>query len=438
MFANYFASALRNLLRNRLYTSIMVGGLAVGFAAAILIALFIRDELTYDRFIPGYERLYRVSAGNYMPGSEGRFADSAPPELAQVLALAPQVESVTRISPDGAGFRRGSDFLGNDAILWVDSNFFDLFPLKVIAGDLKTALVRPGSMVLTRAAARQYFGRDDPIGETIDIRPERHPVIVTAVLEDLPSNTHLFGRVFLPAHTPYSTLALADAQRWKMNPWLSHTYLRLKPGASADELRKSFRRLTKKNTPLNSEYFRMTLTAVADIHLSPPADGAFKARGEWSTIYAITAIGVLILLAASINFVNLMTARATRRAVEVGVRKAFGADRRDMISQFIGESLLYVLLGAMLGIAIVELAMPHFNAFLDRTIPFHYWSDPPLLFGLLGLALLVGVLAGSYPAFVLSSFRIATVLKDARGGGSGQRVRQALVIVQFAILIGLG
>jgi putative ABC transport system permease protein len=435
MFHNYLMAALRNLARNRLYAGINIGGLAVGFAAAILIGLFVRDEFSYEGFIPGHRHVYRVSTIRIVPGRGPMFVPVVPPDVAAWIKLDfPEVQSAARLASEQVGLRHGN-FEASEDVAWADPDIFEVLPLKVFAGNLRTALQRPDAIVLTRQMARKYFGRDNPIGETLEIN-RQHSMQVTAVLMDLPSNTHLDARIFASGRAAYSRLAVLDAMPGAVNkPWNTLTYIRLFPAASMDKLAAALpgfvdRHMQMPGVDKMSAAMQLTLIPIAAVHLYGP--------GSATADYALAAIGALTVLLASLNFVNLTTARATRRAVEVGIRKASGASRTDLVIQFIGESTIYVTLSMVLALALVELLMPYFNAFLGRTILFDYWRSPDLAISIVGAVLLVGTLAGAYPAMVLSVFPPAWVLRSRAGGPSGsQGLRETLVILQFAILIGL-
>ena len=445
MFRNYFAAALRNLSRNRLYAGVTIAGLAIGFAAAMLIALFVRDEYSYDRFVPGHRQVYRASESLLNIGERPIESDSTPMMLAPALKLDfPQVRYTARLS--GASFppsvQRGNFSAAEPNLAWADPDFFRVMPMPTIAGDLASSLDAPDSIVLTRTIARKYFGRDAPIGETLLV--DKHPMRVTAVIEDLPSNTHLTADIFASGRSPYSVLTHLQQVDTPLNNVVA-TYFRLRPGASASAMEPQLPAFVQRHYPLgriNATWAKtkviVHLVPLTAIHLRPSTQGAFKPAGDKTVIAAIAGVGVLIVLVAAINFVTLMTARAARRAVEVGVRKAAGASRRDLVVQFMGEAFLYVVFAVVFAIAMAELALPAFNALLQRRIAFDYANDPMLAAGI-GLAtVLVALLAGAYPAFVLSAFRPAAVLKGGlpqSTGGVG--VRQALVIIQFAVLIGL-
>ena len=436
MLRNYLAAAFRNLARNRLYAAINIVGLSIGFAAAILIGLFLRHELTFDRFIPGYQNVYRISMALVPKGPGASYTDDARGWIpVQIKLEFPQIEAMTRVARvfGGVSLRHDDVEMLEDRFYWADPNFFKVLPLRAIAGDLKTALARPDGLVLTRRMARKYFGSDKPLGQTLEI-DRKTTMTVTAVLEDLPSNTHLNTEIFgsgVSRGGPQGVFA----QR-------VYAYLRLSP-ASAASLRASLPAFIDRNAPSpaalgrTSDVTKFPLVNLGDIHLHPPGAFAMTPGADPRTLRAIALIGVLILLVAAINFVNLMTARAARRAVEVGIRKVSGSGRRHLVLQFIGESVIYALLGMIIALALVELLLPRLNAFLDRNI-FLSYTDSSLVTSVVALVLIVGVLAGAYPALVLSAFRPAAVLKGGpiQSAGSG-RVRETLVVLQFAILIGL-
>ena len=439
MLRSYLAAALRNLARNRLYAAINIVGLAVGFAAAMLIALFVRHELTFDSFIAGHEDIYRVSMALNLPGHPSNGTEDLRNWMPLQMKLDfPQIEALARLSNTfgGASLRRGDVEANESGFYWADPNIFDVLPLPAFAGNLHTALERPDGIALTRRMARKYFGRDDPLGETIEIDRTR-TMQVTAILQDLPSNTHLNTEIFASgkaATGPRDAFGSGGAR--------VYAYLRFRPGTSLEDMRHALRDFVDRHSPKPpsgkaSDTFVLPLTRISDIHLHPGGAFAMTPAGDPRTIRALAIVGVLILVLAGINFVNLMTARATRRATEVGVRKVCGGRRRDLVVQFIGESIIYAALGMLIAMVLVELLLPQLNTFLDRRIVFDYWHL--LVFGALaGSVLIIGALAGAYPALVIASFRPAGVLKAAGSQVVGRGVvRQLLVLTQFAILVGL-
>jgi putative ABC transport system permease protein len=444
MFRNYLAASIRNLQRNGVYAALTVTGLAIGFASAIMIGLYLRHELTYDRLIPGQEQVFVVRQ-TFLPADKPiATGDFTAAPLADDLKLEfPQIQYVARSTSLNFPpvIRRGDLSISEQAFAAVDPDFFKVMPMPVVAGDLATALSAPDGVVLTRSAARKFFGRDAPLGGALLI--DGHPVRVTAVIEDLPSNSHLNYEVFASAKAPWSMISILKYAGYSSNNNL--TYVRLKPGASAAQInaalpafvaRRIAPSLRLQNPDLKNDRRALSLVALRDIHLHPADFGDPKPGADAKVLAGLGVIGVLIVVVAGINFVTLMTARASRRAVEVGVRKALGAQRRDLVVQFMGEALIYVTVALILAVALVELLLPVVSLALQRHLTFEYWADPQLLAAIIGVPLVTGLFAGIYPSLVLSSFRPASVLKGgpitAQGGGG---VRQALVVAQFAMLI---
>ena len=466
MFRNYISAALGNISRNGFYAGITILGLAVSFAAAILIGLFLRDEYSFERFIPGHERVYRLEDDLILAGQKPQRLDRTPTAAASLFRLDfPEAEHVARIEDYMASLKRGN-IETSEAMFWADPDFFRVMPLPVLAGDPNAALAAPDGLVLTRSAARKYFGQDAPIGQVLMVNPglelpplrpgapaslqvtfqrltTYHPMRVMAVLKDLPSNTHLHAQVFGAGRAPFSLLALDDGSPSPFQ--ISElTYVRFRPGVSADAIRTrlpnfALRRFPGANPKVSTYNFR--LEPLASLHFSTsqgPGVWSLREVADPRVDAGVAAEGGLIVLIAAINFITLMTARASRRAVEVGVRKAAGARRADLIVQFMGETIVYVTIAMVVAMVLVELALPPLNAFLDRTLAFDYLHDPALVASVFGAALLTALLAGLYPALVLSAFRPATTLKGGSLAPSGSaRAREALVVVQFAIVIGL-
>jgi putative ABC transport system permease protein len=467
MFESYLAAALRNLLRNRAYTAINLFGLSLGFAAALLIALYLRDELTYDRSLPGYQNVYLLGQTRdfidhrvHTERWDYSFADLA----AKLSVQFPQIATVARIMPaeNPPHIRHGQVEADETGFLWVDPSFFRVMPLKFFAGDPQSALTAPESVVLTRTAARKYFGRDDPLGELLEVNPAggadaakvstafstAHPMRVTAIIEDLPANSYLKGEVFASGLAAYSRFALYDLTP-EQGPFRivvggNYTFIRLRPGTPVQQMQQALAAFANHDSNTSTVYppgftVGLYLTPIGDLHLSPPAEYMMSPRGNKTLLVALAAIAVLIITSASFNFVALMTARAAQRAVETGVRKAAGALRRQLVIQFLGEAVIYVALAMALAAALTGVLLPQINSVLKQKITFDYLADPALLSALLLTTVGLGLIAGAYPAFVLSAYRPAAVLKGGPVQGAvGGIVRRTLVALQFAIMIGLG
>jgi putative ABC transport system permease protein len=444
MFRNYLSAALRNLERNSLYAGVSIFGLAIGFAAALLIALFVRGELSYDRFVPGHDRVFLYSERIDFPGERPLLTDVSSVRVGPAMKLDfPQVQYAARVTGQDlpATVKRGNFVSSESNFTWVDPDFFRVMPLPAVAGDPATALDAPDGLVITRAIARKYFGQDAPIGQSLLINGS--PLRVTAVIQDLPPTTHLLFNMYGSTRAPQSPMAGLEKRDTPLNNVVA-TYVRLKPGASAASVDAGMpdfmaHHFSPEQLGADSAGTRVSahLVPLTQIHLRPGVQGGFSGETDPAILAAIGAVGGLIVLVAAINFVTLMTARATRRAVEVGVRKAAGATRRDLIAQFMGEALIHVVLAGLFAAALAELVAPAFSALLNRKIAINY-GDPILFAALPALVLVVGLAAGAYPALVLSNFRPATVLKGGvLPSAGGALVRQLLVVVQFAVLIAL-
>jgi len=448
MLGNYFAAAIRNLLRNRAYTLINLFGLSLGFTAAILIALYARDELSYDRFIPDHDRTYLVGVLIQPPGrSLIRLSVSSSVDAKAMQLAFPEVELATRLAPASLRLYGKNDSEGMTlASYWADPNFFALFPVRTVAGNLGDALSQPDGVVLTRKAARQLLGREDVIGETIRLGGQKSAMRVAAVIEDWPSNSHLNCEVFLPGIASFSALTIRDIEQNKpeaLRSENSYTYIRLRDGASIEAVQARLRAFTDSHIPgvINgmpiAKAYTFVLTPIADLHFQPRSVGSIKPAANIRVLHALIGVALLILAVACGNFISMMTARAARRAIEVGVRKAVGATRRQIVIQFLGECLFYAALALLPAIVAVHLLLPAFNGFLQRDIVFDYQTNPMLALGIVGCAALAGVAAGAYPALYLSRFKPSAVLRGTTLLAQSSRLRQALVVFQFAILIAL-
>jgi putative ABC transport system permease protein len=458
MWRHYLSMAARGILRHRLYSLINVVGLAVGLTCIIFVVLFVRDELSYDKWIPDTQNLYRVELTLDMPGRAPLPLAIIPYPLPAAMrdqipgvigATVLQSWAVTLTSED-------RQFVQNVDI--VDPDFFRIIRLPLVRGSPGSVFREPESIVLSETAARQYFGEADPIGRTLTVsqgncgdRGAPCPQIslrVTGILPDLPHNTQLSGDAFIPTTSlanPISQSARED--------WFSENgggYVRLAPGVSPaavvaatarifdQDVTPALRRYTSGNV-LGSRIDKAHLTPFTHVHLdSSRWQYNLGAPGSWSTLYGVAAIGVLTLLVACFNFMNLTTARASLRAREIALRKVVGAHRGQLVLQFLGEAVLVALLSWIIALALAEVLLPLFDEFLQRSIQLHYASDWRLLLLLAGVAVATGLLSGSYPALVLSGLRPVTGLRsgEARGPRSAG-LRNVLVVLQFSVSIGM-
>lgn len=458
MLRNYLATALGNFSRNWLYAGITILGLAVSFTAAILIGLYLQDDYSFDRFFPDYERINRVETDIEAPGAKPWRLAQTPPTASKDLKLDfPEIEHSARLAVTVWSVRKGGTTTP-ETILWADPDFFKVLRFPVLAGDPDAALAAPDGLVITRAMARKYFGQDAPIGQTLlismvremqappGVPPEAvapfrgvHPMRVMAVLKDIPSNSDLSAEIYASGGAAFSHLTLEDKvpSPFSMS---TLTYVKLKAGTSVERVRSRLKSFSERRYANRYMWFRMM--PLDGLHFSTKYNGGTgipgvtRPPGDRAVSAGLAAVGALIVVIAVINFVTLMTARATRRAVEVGVRKAAGAKRRDLVAQFMGEALIQVGIAMLLGVALAELTLPHFNAFVARELTFDYVANPVLAAAIIGATLLTALLAGLYPALMLSAFRPAATLKGGATQPAGSAsVRQVLVVVQFAILI---
>jgi putative ABC transport system permease protein len=452
MWRNYLTVGMRALMKSRTYAAITILGLAIGMAACLVILVFVRNELTYDRWLPGGENVYQVQT-YFTDRQTGERQDLQMAAYVTQAALRkdfPQIERSVHLLGAGPVVLRNGEATEVSDMKYVDGPLFDVLALPLAKGDPRTALARPGNLVLTESEAKRRFGNQDPMGQVLTLVARGNPgdYRVTGILKDLPRNSHL----------KLSMLARYDpASYWAENPdfltqfgWQSGwIYLRLKPGADAAAMNAQMTAWEKRNIP--DQYFGgqrfnlgdegdFSLVNIRDIHLGRGQVGSMTPGNDRRSIATFAIIALLILGMACVNFVNLATARASQRAREVALRKVLGASKRQLIVQFLGESLLIAVIAMLLALAMAELALPPIGNFLNADLSMNYLGRGGLLLPILGLVLLVGIAGGAYPAFHLSRFQPARVLKanksaaDAEGSG---RLRSALVVAQFAVSIGL-
>jgi len=434
MLTNYLRIAYRSLLKHRAYTFINVAGLAVGMAACLLILLYVQDELGYDAHHENSDRIYRVSREWLnADGTSSLHAALVDPAIGPLLKQdLPEVSEAVRLSPVFPLLGFEAKHVVAERFFWTDPAVFDVFTIPLLQGDPRTALVEPFTLLLSETTARTLFGDEDALGKTIILNND-DAFTVTGVFQDTPHNTHLH----FDALGSITTLA-----RWfgpeGLTVWDSPnyaTYVLLAEDASSDALRQKMPAFLEAH--LDEQARRQTalhLQPVTDIHLHSHLVGDLEPGGDITYVYLFSAIAFFILLIACFNFMNLATARSAGRAREVGMRKAVGASRRQLIQQFLGESLLMAFLALVLALVLVELTLPAFSGFVGKTLVFTAGDPGRHLALLTGIGLLTGLLAGCYPAFFLSAFRPVAVLKGRLQTGPGRATfRSVLVIAQFTI-----
>jgi putative ABC transport system permease protein len=435
VFKHYFITTINNLLKNKLFSLINVVGLAAGVCCLLLIMLYVKQELDYDRHYANAERLYRIGMEVRPNGTAVIEAASNAPQVAPLLQedFAAEIEVATRLANWGTWLRReGGDPLSRNAAM-VDANFFEAFDFRWLAGDPATALSDPASVVLTESSARELFGKRDVLGETVEFEGNLS-ARVTGVIADLGSDTHLNFEALVPLGWMASVRGPNALQNWSMQ--LFHTYVLLREGVAISSVESRFPDFIEQHMGKgDSAMVSFSAMPLVDIHLYSARLNEQKAGGSVTTVRAFIGIAIVVLLVASINFMNLSTVRATRRAHEVGVRKAIGASKYQVALQFFGEALLLTALAVLLGVMAAELILPAFNSLISQQLNLDLmatlWVLPLLVLG-------VAVVAGAYPSLYLASFRAATVLRGATAGAaSGQKLRKGLVMLQFATAVAL-
>ena len=433
MLKNYLVSALRSLKKHRLHSLLNVTGLAVGFASCLLIVLFIYDETSYDRYHEDADRVYRVAREWVDAGGEptlqlARISAPIGPALAAEFA---DVEASAQIWGNGGLIGYEGQHLDEPNFYFAGSDIFEVLTIPLLKGNPETALAEPFTVILTAEKARRYFGDEDPIGQVLQLDTE-YDLRVTGVVDELPGNTH-FEFDFLASLATLHAVFPEDAfASWRGNNAFA-TYVRLADAADADRLEADFTAF------LNRQYeeepgltSRLLLQPVTDIHLRSHLDTEFGQNGDIAHVYLFAAVAALILLIACFNFMNLATARAARRAREVGVRKVLGARRGQLAAQFLGEALVTSGLALVVGVGLAAILLPFFNDVAGKDFGVTTLQSGAAVLALVGVAVTVGLLAGSYPAIYLSGFGPSQVLRrtDARGRSA---LYKGLVVVQFAI-----
>jgi putative ABC transport system permease protein len=435
MFTNFVKIALRHLLRRPGFTFINIAGLAVGMACVVLIMLYVRYELSYDRFNSKSRRIYRLMT-DIKRDEESRLSPrAAAPTGAAIAAEIPEVLSVVRIADPWTSILvqyQDRQFY-EPKVYYADPNIFEVFDFPLQMGNPLTALQSPQSVVLSKTIAEKYFGKDDPLGKTLRLERGAENYVVTGVLETIPTTSTLRPDLIIP---------FVNLGSQRLTNWLYFsypTYVLLRENASPAALVHQFPSFVKRHyadAPSDFPAIALSLQPLADVHLYADPEGSVGKLSPKMYMYMFSALALLILLVACVNYTNMATASAQQRAMEVGVRKVLGGLRSHLMFQFLAESFVIAIAAIGAALVIVEFSLPMFNELSQKELLLSVGSDWVLVAGCLALMIGVGVGAGSYPAFVLSRFRPIDALKGtARTGPHGVRLRQFLVISQFAISI---
>ncbi|MFC2136219.1 ABC transporter permease [Bacteroidota bacterium] len=446
MIKNYFKIALRNLLKYKGFSFINITGLAIGIACCIIILLFVQNEISYDTHFANSDRIYRMVLDGKLGENEFKLAVSASPLAETMLRDFPEIENSARMFKAGFPVIRYEDkVFSEERYYWADSNFFDVFQLQFIYGDPNTALKDPNSVVITESTAKKYFGDENPMGKYLN-SDNRNDYLITGVIRDIPENSH-FHFDFVGSLARYP--GLSENTSFLGNN--VYTYVLLKDSDSLERLsgklqeglRKYLAPQVLEATGVSWEdhekagtRYEYTPQPIEDIHLYSHLDYEIETNSDVTYVYFFTIIAFLILGIACINFMNLSTAKSSGRAKEVGIRKTVGSNIRQLITQFLAESVVMSLIAVIFAVIIVQLLLPMFNELAGKDLVMNYFGSFWVIPSLILLAVLVGIFAGSYPAFFLASFKPVAVLGgNVKRGAKGKALRSGLVILQFSVSI---
>ena len=443
MFKNYLKIAIRNLWKNKGFSAINIIGLASGLAICLLILFYVNNELGYDHYNTKADRIYRVDADLQFGGNHFVLASTPDPLGAALKESFPQVEQYVRLRDHGGIMvKKGNQNIEEDKVIYADSTLFSVFTLPMIQGDPSTALVQPNSVVLTESTAKKYFNSTDVVGKTLIIGDTGNYKI-TGVIKDVPVQSHFHYDFFI---SMYGQLSPYEINQWTSNNF--NTYVVLKKGANANYLSGQLNDFVMKHVaPLfvsmnltpekfrqQGDYLHYNLFPLKKIHLYSNRTGELEANGNIEYVYIFSLIAFFILLIACVNFMNLSTARSANRAKEVGVRKVLGSMRNNLVMQFLSESVLISFISLALALLFASLLLPYFNQLSGKELTLNLFLSPWLLPAALLLMIIVGLIAGSYPAFYLSSFKPVEVLKGKLAKGfKSSWLRSSLVVFQFCI-----
>ncbi|MDB5229869.1 MAG: hypothetical protein JWN76_674 [Chitinophagaceae bacterium] len=447
MFKNYIKTALRNLWKNKGFSAINIFGLAIGIATCLLISLYVIDELGYDRYNEKADRTYRINADIKFGEIPQMLAVCPDPLAATLIHDFPEVETAVRFRDYGSSLvKKGNENLKENRIIYTDSTVFKVFTIPFVAGDPRTALKDPNTVVISESTAKKYFGSKNAIGQTMRF-DNTDNYKVSGIVKDMPDNSHFKYDFFV---------SLAGVEEAKRNTWVSfnfNTYVVLRKDANAKSFEKKLPGLlsryifpqakqllniTEEEFRKSGNFIKLSIIPLTDIHLHSDRIAELGPTSDIKIVYIFSFIAVFILLIACVNFMNLSTARSSSRAKEVGIRKVLGTQKKNLITQFLSESVLMSLLGFVIALVIAYLILPYFNNVAVKTISLSPSAHPLMLPAVILFAIVTGMVAGIYPAFYLSSFKPIAVLKGTLANGFKRSFfRNALVVFQFFISITL-
>lgn len=447
MIKNYLKVAVRNILKYKFFSAINVLGLSIGMACCLFIFIYVTDELSYDQFHTDANNIYRVGLLGRMAGQEFNTSNSSWPVASTMQNEIPGVESGLRMWPRLVPlvFKYEDKAFSESGVFYADSNFFEFFTFGLIEGDPATVLTEPNTVVLTPELATKYFGAENPIGKLITIGNDNTSFKVTGLAEPAPGNSHFHYKALISFESAKGQLF----EGWTGNSL--QTYVKVNANNSLEEINKKLEDIVAKYVGVEVEQglgisfeefkknggeYKYYLYPLVDTHLKSPAQDDIEPNGEMKYVYIFSLIGVFILIIACINFMNLSTAKSSSRAKEVGLRKTLGSARSQMVWQFLAESIIYSVLAIIIAIGMTYLLLPSFNLLAGKNLVLGQILKPEFGLGIVLIILFVGLVAGSYPAFYLTSFNAVEVLKGKlKAGVRSKGVRSTLVVVQFSISI---
>lgn len=430
MIKNYFKTAWRSLQRNKLYTAINIFGIAIGLAAFWLIGLYVADELSYDKSFSNSDRLYRVVHHARWEGGQFNIVPTSAPFAQAFKSRFPEVEDAARIDIEGGGIIKYADkTIKQNDICFADNSIFHLFNYQFIAGNPATALSQPNTTVINETLAKKIFGDESKaLNQIIYFGDE--PANITGVIKDIPANNHLrFSGIRALSKE-------VDKDSW--TNFSIYTYILLKQGRNVKDLEKKLPAFSAETVAkeMGIKDYQMELQPITSIHLHSDLDYELSSNGSIKRVYMFIAIGILILVIALINYMNLCTARAAMRVKEIGVRKVIGSGKKHLAALFISEAVLVSAIGAVIACAIVQLALPYFNEVSGKQLELLYFGPVKTIAAVLVFALLVGIISGSYPSAFFSRFKMIPSLKGELGNmGASNMFRKSLVVFQFVIAV---
>ena len=437
MFKNYIKIAFRNLYRHKGFTLLNISGLAIGMTAGFLVLLYVNFEMSYDNMHSKGDSIYRVVADIDTPSEKieaGIAAWAVGPNIEKEF---PEILKFTRVlSEDFTIVKEGTKFV-EEHVIAVDSAFFEIFDFELIKGDKSEVLNRPNSLVISETMVTKYFDSNNPIGQNMVVEGFDNPATVTGVMKDIPKNSHIQADIIVSMITYTAPPSNRDEQWSNYDPSI---YVLTTEGTNPKSLEAKFPNFLEERNGDEMRESKMFVTLFLepfkDVYLK--SDRGSSVSGSINNVYVFSIIGIFILLIASINFINLATARSVERAKEVGIRKVIGADKNQLAFQFIGESVIICLMAFFVAVGLTALGLPYFNQLAGKAVSAGIFAEPINILYLFLLALAIGTIAGIYPAIVLSSFRPISVLKGGFSTGTkGVLLRKSLVVVQFTISIAL-